>query len=228
MALWYYSDRDQQKGPVPFDELKQRAQAGYLRPSDLVWEEGTPDWVRASRVNGLFEEAAGPGDEPVPRRRPDHDRDFDRGRGRERPRPRDIARREQGMPTGVKVGLIVGGCVLFLGVVAVIIIVVVNSGGASGSQTFSMELFAGGSGSRNMNFRAGQTVEINVRTTPRGGFADVDLAVFDPRGIQVASDVGVGMDARVRFTAHVAGSYRIELRNLGPAAAGTHTTVRTF
>src|SRR5262249_50218372 len=54
-SSWYYTERNEQKGPVSFDDLRGRAQAGYLRPTDLVWQEGTADWVRASLVDGLFE-----------------------------------------------------------------------------------------------------------------------------------------------------------------------------
>ncbi len=59
-SVWYYVRNGTQTGPVSFDELKSAAAAGQLAPIDLVWQEGTPDWVPARTVAGLF---AGP---PLP------------------------------------------------------------------------------------------------------------------------------------------------------------------
>jgi hypothetical protein len=58
--VWYYVRGGKQTGPVSFDELKSAAAAGQIAPGDLVWQEGTADWVAARTVAGLF---AGP---PVP------------------------------------------------------------------------------------------------------------------------------------------------------------------
>lgn len=63
-AVWYYVVNGEQAGPVSFAELKAAAAAGRLTPAALVWEEGTPDWVAARTVAGLF--AAAP--PPVPAR----------------------------------------------------------------------------------------------------------------------------------------------------------------
>ncbi|MCI0741404.1 MAG: DUF4339 domain-containing protein, partial [Gemmataceae bacterium] len=54
MAQWYYTTNKQQMGPVSFDELKQLAGRGLLKPTDLVWSEGMSDWVRASSQGTLF------------------------------------------------------------------------------------------------------------------------------------------------------------------------------
>jgi hypothetical protein len=51
---YYFSVDGRQKGPVPFGELQERAAAGKLRPEDMVWRQGTPNWVVAREVAGLF------------------------------------------------------------------------------------------------------------------------------------------------------------------------------
>jgi len=54
-AEWFYAQEKQRFGPVSAVELKALAEAGKLRPEDLVWREGMDDWVPARRVKGLFE-----------------------------------------------------------------------------------------------------------------------------------------------------------------------------
>jgi GYF domain 2 len=61
---WYYADQGQQCGPVTFIDLQALAAEGRLRPSDLVWKSGWPDWVPASTQEGLF----APAPAPVPKR----------------------------------------------------------------------------------------------------------------------------------------------------------------
>jgi hypothetical protein len=51
---WYYVRNGTQTGPVSFDELKAAAASGLLTPDDLVWQQGTADWVPARTVTGLF------------------------------------------------------------------------------------------------------------------------------------------------------------------------------
>src|SRR4051794_24037007 len=124
-AEWYYTSDRQQMGPVSWTELCQLASSGILKPTDLVWKDGMPDWSRAG-TQGLFrgERKAEVGlgipergreEETRPRRRrsrmdeEEDDGDFDDED--ERPRRR---RRPQGMPAGAKVAIIVGGVVVVL------------------------------------------------------------------------------------------------------------------
>ena len=52
---WYYTqDGGQRKGPVLFSTLQQLAQAGQLRPTDMVWTGVMSGWTPASAVIGLF------------------------------------------------------------------------------------------------------------------------------------------------------------------------------
>jgi hypothetical protein len=57
---WYYAKDGKQVGPVTSDELRKLASSDELRREDLVWLEGTPNWVSAGSVTGLFAEAAPP------------------------------------------------------------------------------------------------------------------------------------------------------------------------
>ncbi len=55
MADWYYSsDGTNKRGPVLSKTLRLLAQQGVVTPSTLIWKEGLPRWVKASKVNGLF------------------------------------------------------------------------------------------------------------------------------------------------------------------------------
>lgn len=51
---WFYAEGKVQRGPIAFEELKARADQGTLRPDDLVWGEGMPDWKPAAQIDGLF------------------------------------------------------------------------------------------------------------------------------------------------------------------------------
>lgn len=53
-ADWHYAQNNVQKGPIPFGQLKDLANTGRLRPTDLVWKVGTPNWIAARTVQGLF------------------------------------------------------------------------------------------------------------------------------------------------------------------------------
>ena len=44
-SVWYYARGGAQTGPVSFDDLKAAIKAGQLGRDDLVWKEGTADWV---------------------------------------------------------------------------------------------------------------------------------------------------------------------------------------
>jgi hypothetical protein len=63
---WFYSREGQPKGPLTFAEIVALAQAGEIAPTELVWQEGTPDWRRAADVPGLFAPAAATSAMPLP------------------------------------------------------------------------------------------------------------------------------------------------------------------
>ncbi|MCI0641791.1 MAG: DUF4339 domain-containing protein [Gemmataceae bacterium] len=51
---WFYTSEGRQMEPVSDAELKQLAAKGMLKPTDMVWTEGMPKWVRASTAKELF------------------------------------------------------------------------------------------------------------------------------------------------------------------------------
>src|SRR6516162_3514020 len=60
---WYYARNGNRQGPVPEDRLRELAAGGGLRPDDLVWQEGMPDWTSAGKVPGLMPAGSPP---PIP------------------------------------------------------------------------------------------------------------------------------------------------------------------
>lgn len=74
--LWYYASNNARQGPVTETELRDRIQRGEVRPDDLIWTDGMPDWVKAK--DSVFsqrpelpqapapEASAQPGDVPAP------------------------------------------------------------------------------------------------------------------------------------------------------------------
>lgn len=53
---WYFARGGNRWGPVPWEELRGRVQAGGLLPTDLVWTQGMEQWKAAGSVPGLFPE----------------------------------------------------------------------------------------------------------------------------------------------------------------------------
>lgn len=52
-AEWYYATGGQQLGPVNTEELRSLLRDGNVKPSDLVWKDGMPDWAPAATVSVL-------------------------------------------------------------------------------------------------------------------------------------------------------------------------------
>jgi hypothetical protein len=94
IADWFYSVGDARQGPVTEADLQQLVAAGRLKPADLVWQDGMPDWVEARTVPALFPprnaEPARVEDRPYRRR---FDDDLDRPARRDDPDDRPARRR---------------------------------------------------------------------------------------------------------------------------------------
>lgn len=158
--LWYYTTEGKQMDPVTIVELQLLAVNGTLKPTDMVWNEGLPRWVRANSVKELFPNAGAaidhhhtppkPGaplaptgavEVPVPAtaKAPSAVDEAPRGTGRRRPAEDESfgpARRQPKTGPGsfgIVAALIVGA-VLLLGSLGVglVILLVVNPGGAVG------------------------------------------------------------------------------------------------
>ncbi len=125
MADWYYTTDRRQRGPVSANELRSLAERGLLRPTDLVWQDGMSEWARADEQEFFPRLSRSPkrtasraGDDAEHESRPRRSRPLDEyEEEEERPRRKRARPREDGMPVGVKVGLIVGGVVVLLIVV---------------------------------------------------------------------------------------------------------------
>jgi GYF domain 2 len=62
---WHYSRGGMQYGPISEADLKRIAAGGDLSPTDMVWQEGMPNWVRAESIKGLFSPQAASASTPV-------------------------------------------------------------------------------------------------------------------------------------------------------------------
>ena len=252
-GAWYYTSNRQQQGPISWHQLCLLAQDGVLRPTDLIWQEGMTDWVRASS-KGLF-----PDREPISlkddshrddrlrddaprrtieddrprRRRPDRDEVFDDDF--DRPRRR---RRSQGMPTGAKVALIVGGVVLAVAGVSLVLILALGGGGAASDVppqglvfNDSLRAFDAHDTRRGLpckifrvNFTANSTYVIDHQS----GAFDAYLRLEDPMGANVAEDddSGGNLNARIIFRAPQTGTYRIIATSFRGGTGAFTLTVR--
>lgn len=152
--MWYYTCEGKQMEPVTDAELKRLAASGMLKPTDMVWKEGMPKWVRASLTSDLFSDApisvpetpAGRNVTPpekhsdvartgrrdqgsdasrddVDRPRRDRRRDPDRydDEDEDRPRRRRRVVSNPGMDPTLKVGLILGGSLIGIILIAILI-----------------------------------------------------------------------------------------------------------
>src|SRR3989337_3698634 len=55
-AQWYIARDGKQHGPLTDVEMKTFVGHNYLRPTDLIWKPGMPDWQPAPQVfAGLFQ-----------------------------------------------------------------------------------------------------------------------------------------------------------------------------
>jgi hypothetical protein len=225
--LWYYTQEGLAQDPVTKAELQQLAGSGLLKPNDLVWTEGMPQWIRASVAGGLFAEEIltatdrstawdfsrprhsssaydvdSSAEEARIRRRPDEDErtaiDDD---AYEQP-----ARRRRGLSSGAKAGIVAGVVVAVLVVVGVVLLAVLGGG----SNTRSFSLAEGQSQNFQLPFKAGNKVEIWVKST---GQSDVDLYVYDANNRLVEFDDGDSSDCYVRFLAGKNQTFRVEVRN---------------
>ncbi len=52
--MWFYTSEGKQMDAVSIQELKRMVSDGVLKPTDMVWKDGMPRWVRASSVNELY------------------------------------------------------------------------------------------------------------------------------------------------------------------------------
>jgi hypothetical protein len=210
---WYYAEDGQQRGPVTFDIIQALAISGKLRPNDLVWKVGMPQWVPANTQAGLF--AAMPAPRQTERRESFRDDEWE-------PRP---VKKSGG--AGWIIGSIIGVVLLVgcCGVGGVIIAVIANNSKQSNERTWSL-----GTGKEEhwtILFNQGDQVVITVTSDSD---SDVDLFVFADKAKMdttfkapdvdkaaafncVAYDNSLSKDCRVSFTAPHTGNYYVVVAN---------------
>jgi len=55
---WFYAQDGQRQGPVTQEQLIGLIRAGSIRPQDLVWTEGMPQWEPVAQIAPLAREIA--------------------------------------------------------------------------------------------------------------------------------------------------------------------------
>ena len=94
---WYYSVDGDRQGPISAGELKKLADAGTVKPGDLVWKDGMSDWVQAKSIKGLWAGAAAAKAEDTVAERPQaagEEKPSSRGRPRDEEEDRPRRRRD--------------------------------------------------------------------------------------------------------------------------------------
>jgi hypothetical protein len=248
---WYYTSNGQQTGPVPTAELKKLAASGVVQPTDLVWQEGTPNWIRASAAKGLFEDPAS-GERPAPadyqprsdqrdprrelrRRLPrSDDRDFDP----DRPRRRTSS---NGMSSGAKVAIILGVVALIVGSMVGGIVLIVNSSNdqrnnfigvkgkkdgvlkvGGGPTVYVANILRNGSDVRNFEFKGNTLYEFQIAGD---AFCDLDLVVTDANTGNTLIDQA-GPVFLYSWVAPYTGTFRVEWIQAQDNATRATVTIR--
>lgn len=57
---WFYSQGNEEHGPVTWEKLSRLAKSGEIAPDDMVWTEGYDDWKTVNSVDGLLSDAGSP------------------------------------------------------------------------------------------------------------------------------------------------------------------------
>jgi hypothetical protein len=210
-AEWFYTTNRQQKGPVSWRELRDLADAGVLKPGDLIWCQGMPAWIKAGEQADLFRATR-------PR---DLDDDSEKRPTRQQPvrtpdRPRSDQRGVIVLVAGAAAGLIF----LVLSCGALLWVAFALRGEAQVQSYTIHNLKPGDTNERKFEFKKGKHVIIDVITEPD---TDVDLIVVrgPARHDIVAFDDDPDKDCHVDFVAHETGEYLLLIQNLGPDVART-------
>jgi hypothetical protein len=237
-AEWYYTTNKQQMGPVSWDELQQLATQGLLRPNDLVWTDGMPEWVKATAQAGLFAQpaalAAGASrvelvePPPLPRSatRERIDAELDE---HEREDRRERRRARRGGGGGLKIALTVGGILvglaLFLSCIGLVVggIIWWVMEAPSGNQNYTVNVAPGAHSDRTIRAKANQRVRVELTTPNAGPLPTVGVHILR-NGAVIASPEAVGGNLTLNWTAPADDRYTVRVVNRGPGFA--HSRVR--
>ncbi len=56
-SQWYYTKNGEKCGPITDLQLKQLAESGEIKPTDMLWKEGMAEWKSANLFKALFNSA---------------------------------------------------------------------------------------------------------------------------------------------------------------------------
>ena len=246
-AEWFYTTNKQQMGPVTWDELRELAEVGLLKPHDLVWTEGMAEWVKAINQGGLFAEegeTAGSSkksnytqSKPPPGRRTrkkddvDEDEEEDGRKSKKSSRQKEEERYKMGV--GIRIVLTLGGVLLLLvllaGCVGAMIWVALPSGKNAGPVNDNWvwnNLAQGKHLEKEFRFTQGKRVTVTVINNLQNGNTNVDLLIF--RGDEQNQAFAIFSDRRppnmdrncqVQFQVPATDRYRVRVANFGPGQA---------
>lgn len=229
--LWHYTSAGKQMEPVTGAELEQLARCGFLRPSDLVWRDGMPAWVKAGSLADLFPHGmTEQADEslcehssyrPVQEFHPTvadalpppvvddrHER-----RSRAERRPANPAKRTNRTALGV---FIVGGLVA-VAIIAVAVAYYTLRPGETIAQ-YEVDLEPGATDVQEFTFKAGTLYEFVV-TSDRP--EDFDLFVNNVRDEAVAEAIGLHPQLTLLWSPATSGVYGVEVCNQDDAFANS-------
>lgn len=212
---WFYGRSGRSQGPISWEELKDRAAAGEVWRSDLVWTTGWPEWRAAGEVAGLWTApvlkvetapvlAVVP--PPPPATLPETEEDE------EVPPP--------GLPLSLLLG-IAGACAAAgMLIVGIVLFVLLRPGPATESGSYQILLAPGEVDKRVVIFRGRRQAEVRVATEGQGGEANVDLEIRSEDGMRIeAADPGPGGNCQVRLLPGRTERFEIRVINHGPAPA---------
>ena len=60
-TAWFVAKNRQKIGPISFGQLQEMAATSQLQPSDMIVQDGTKQWLKASSIADLFPAEAAPG-----------------------------------------------------------------------------------------------------------------------------------------------------------------------
>jgi hypothetical protein len=244
---WFYTANKHQMGPVSWDELKQLAESGLLKPNDMVWCEGMDEWVKAVKQKGLFSDDDG---EPSPRKARKRDEEGVKPPPGKRARTREDddeeededdrakARREkakrESSKVAMKVGLIIGGVILLLFVLICGGVMFFWWGGASTPEpgrpytwTYDKNIRVGNSVQTNINFKNGQRYAISVSANANNGATNLDFFITRSNGQNVVMANGRGLNYQMNLTFNADDAYRVRVENRGPGIVANYRVVFT-
>lgn len=214
--LWHYTSQGKQMEPVTLADLKGLLAAGDLKPTDMVWHEGMPAWVRASAVKELFggPVSANSGAAPEPRR--------------PRRRPAD----NDGSSIGIIVAIVFAALVLLGSLLVGVIILWVRMGDGGDDRTLKRDddkkgevarpidgetkydaviRFGGDPHVRTFKFKAAHVYELVVKRFGIDADANIDLAIKNANDTPLAKP-NLEVDAKITWTPKEDGEYRVELQ----------------